>query len=88
MVKPNRTDPGAWSVAVAGAGGYVGGELRSPLIAHEDVEIGALTTGARAGKAVGPLQPHLAPLVDRVLLETNAARGTGGLLVGACARRR
>ncbi|WNF26084.1 N-acetyl-gamma-glutamyl-phosphate reductase [Streptomyces sp. C11-1] len=58
--------------AVAGASGYAGGELLRLLLAHPDVEIGALTAHSNAGQALGPLQPHLRPLADRVLEPTTA----------------
>jgi N-acetyl-gamma-glutamyl-phosphate reductase len=57
-------------VAVAGASGYAGGELLRHLLAHPDVEVGALTGASNAGQALGALQPHLVPLADRVLEET------------------
>ena len=41
-------------------------------LAHPEVEIGALTAGGNAGELLGGLQPHLVPLADRVLEETNA----------------
>ena len=59
-------------VAVAGASGYAGGELLRLLLAHPEVEIGALTAGSNAGELLGTLQPHLVPLADRVLEETSA----------------
>ena len=59
-------------VAVAGASGYAGGELLRLLLAHPEVEIGALTAGSNAGETLGSLQPHLVPLADRVLEETSA----------------
>src|SRR6478735_3217501 len=58
-------------VAVAGASGYAGGEVLRLLLAHPDVEIGALTGGSNAGERLGVLQPHLVPLADRVLDETS-----------------
>ena len=58
-------------VAVAGASGYAGGELLRLLLAHPEVEIGALTAGSNAGESLGSLQPHLVPLADRVLEETS-----------------
>lgn len=58
------------SVAVAGASGYAGGEVLRLLLAHPDVEIGALTAGSNAGERLGSLQPHLIPLADRVLVDT------------------
>jgi N-acetyl-gamma-glutamyl-phosphate reductase len=59
-------------VAVAGASGYAGGEVLRLLLAHPDVEIGALTGGSNAGERLGVLQPHLVPLADRVLEETTS----------------
>ena len=64
-------------VAVAGASGYAGGEVLRLLLAHPDVEIGALTGGSNAGQPLGALQPHLVPLADRVLEETTAATLAG-----------
>ncbi len=58
-------------VAVAGASGYAGGELLRHLIAHPEVEIGALTGASNAGELLGRLQPHLVPLADRVLDPTD-----------------
>ncbi|MCD6641027.1 MAG: N-acetyl-gamma-glutamyl-phosphate reductase [Nocardioides sp.] len=58
------------SVAVAGASGYAGGEALRLLLAHPGVTIGALTAGSNAGERLGPLQPHLLPLADRVLEPT------------------
>jgi N-acetyl-gamma-glutamyl-phosphate reductase len=58
-------------VAVAGASGYAGGELLRLLLAHPDVEIGAVTAGSNAGERLGPLQPHLVPLAERVLEDTS-----------------
>lgn len=58
-------------VAVAGASGYAGGEVLRLLLGHPGVEIGAVTAGANAGEPLGALQPHLVPLADRILGETN-----------------
>ncbi|GAB2855029.1 N-acetyl-gamma-glutamyl-phosphate reductase [Streptomyces deserti] len=58
--------------AVAGASGYAGGELLRLLLAHPEVEIGALTGNSNAGQRLGALQPHLLPLADRVLQDTTA----------------
>ena len=57
-------------VAVAGASGYAGGEVLRLLLAHPEVEIGALTAHANAGDLLGRHQPHLRPLADRVLEPT------------------
>ncbi|MDT0404728.1 MULTISPECIES: N-acetyl-gamma-glutamyl-phosphate reductase [Streptomyces] len=56
--------------AVAGASGYAGGELLRLLLTHPGTEIGALTGNSNAGQRLGALQPHLAPLADRVLEPT------------------
>ncbi|NJP66880.1 N-acetyl-gamma-glutamyl-phosphate reductase [Streptomyces spiramenti] len=56
--------------AVAGASGYAGGEILRLLLAHPEVEIGALTGNSNAGERLGALQPHLPPLADRVLEPT------------------
>ncbi len=58
------------SVAVAGASGYAGGEVLRLLLAHPDVEIGALTAASSAGSALGAHHPHLVPLAGRVLQPT------------------
>ncbi|MFF0012349.1 N-acetyl-gamma-glutamyl-phosphate reductase [Streptomyces sp. NPDC005374] len=58
--------------AVAGASGYAGGEALRLLLAHPEVEIGALTGNSNAGQPLGVLQPHLLPLAGRVLQETTA----------------
>ena len=60
-----------WTVAVAGATGYAGGEVLRLLLGHPEVEIGALTAGGNAGRRLGELQPHLVPLADRVLQDTS-----------------
>src|SRR5690349_9800116 len=59
-------------IAVAGASGYAGGELLRLLLAHPDVEIGALTANSSAGDPLLRHQPHLLPLAGRVLVETSA----------------
>lgn len=64
-------------VAVAGASGYAGGELLRLLLAHPEVEIGALTAGGNAGSRLGDHHPNLLPLADRVLGDTTAAELTG-----------
>ncbi|WP_405494788.1 N-acetyl-gamma-glutamyl-phosphate reductase [Streptomyces sp. NBC_00096] len=57
-------------VAVAGASGYAGGEVLRLLLAHPEVEIGALTANSNAGQLLGSLQPHLVPLAGRTLEAT------------------
>ena len=64
-------------IAVAGASGYAGGELLRLLLAHPEVEIGALTAGGSAGTRLGEHQPHLLPVADRMLVETDPATLAG-----------
>ncbi|MFJ8819928.1 N-acetyl-gamma-glutamyl-phosphate reductase [Amycolatopsis thermoflava] len=59
-------------VAVAGASGYAGGEALRLLLAHPEVEIGAVTAASSAGTPLGQHQPHLVPLAGRILQETSA----------------
>ena len=53
-------------VAVAGASGYVGGELLRLISGHPDLEIGPLSAGASAGMPVTDVHPHLPALAGRV----------------------
>ncbi len=53
------------TAAVAGASGYAGGELLRLLVAHPDLELGALCAGASAGQLVTDLHPHLPQLAHR-----------------------
>lgn len=66
-----------FSVAVAGATGYAGGELLRLLLGHPEVSIGAVTAHSRAGERVGQHQPHLLPLADRELGTTDATTLAG-----------
>ena len=60
----------SFRIAVAGATGYAGGELLRLLLDHPDVEIGAVTAGASAGKRLAEQQPQLTPLADRLVADT------------------
>lgn len=64
-------------VAVSGASGYAGGEVLRLLLAHPEVEIGAVTANSSAGDRLGSHQPHLRSLADRVLEPTSAATLAG-----------
>jgi N-acetyl-gamma-glutamyl-phosphate reductase len=57
-------------VAVAGASGYVGGELLRLIAAHPELELGAVTAHSNAGEQLSTVHPHLASFADRVLVET------------------
>ncbi|WP_127128228.1 N-acetyl-gamma-glutamyl-phosphate reductase [Georgenia sp. SYP-B2076] len=61
-----------FTAAVAGASGYAGGEVLRLLLAHPEIEIGAVTAHGNAGQRLGELHPHLLPLADRVLVPTVA----------------
>lgn len=41
-------------------------------LAHPELEVGAVTAAANAGSRLGEVHPHLTPLADRVLADTNA----------------
>ncbi|MBN2176259.1 MAG: N-acetyl-gamma-glutamyl-phosphate reductase [Demequinaceae bacterium] len=58
------------SVAVAGASGYVGGEVLRVFAAHPDVRIGALTANTSVGDSLGLHQPHLRQFADRTIVAT------------------
>jgi N-acetyl-gamma-glutamyl-phosphate reductase len=60
-----------FSVAVAGASGYAGGEMLRLLLAHPEARIGALTAHSSAGSRLGEHQPHLRGLADRVIAPTD-----------------
>jgi len=66
-----------YSIAVAGATGYAGGELLRLLLAHPQFEIGVLTANSNAGDRLGAHHPHLIPLADRVLADTTARNLAG-----------
>jgi N-acetyl-gamma-glutamyl-phosphate reductase len=66
-----------FSVAVAGASGYAGGEALRLLLGHPDAQIGVLTSHSTAGQRLGAHHPHLLPLADRVLEPTSAAALAG-----------
>lgn len=60
------------SVAIAGASGYAGAEALRLLLAHPEVEVGALTAHTNAGELVGKHHPHLRAVADRTFAPTTA----------------
>jgi N-acetyl-gamma-glutamyl-phosphate reductase len=60
-----------FTVAVAGASGYAGGEMLRLLLGHPEARIGALTAHGNAGSRLGEHHPHLRTLADRVLAPTS-----------------
>lgn len=66
-----------FSVAVAGASGYAGGEVLRLLADHPEARIGALTAHSSAGQPLGQHQPHVRALADRILEPTTPATLAG-----------
>ncbi|MBK0420932.1 N-acetyl-gamma-glutamyl-phosphate reductase [Leucobacter sp. CSA2] len=60
----------AFSVAVAGASGYAGGELLRLLAEHPEFEIRTVTGHSSAGRPLIESQPHLRSLAGLTLQET------------------
>jgi N-acetyl-gamma-glutamyl-phosphate reductase len=60
-----------FTVAVAGASGYAGGEMLRLLLGHPQARIGALMAHGNAGSRLGEHHPHLRTLSDRVLAPTH-----------------
>lgn len=60
----------SYSVAVAGASGYAGGELLRLLSAHPDLEVTTVTANQNAGQPLIATQPHLRSLAHLTLQET------------------
>src|SRR4051812_32711868 len=61
-----------FSVAVAGASGYAGGELLRILADHPGFEIRTVTAHQNAGQPLIAHQPHLRSLRHLTLVETSA----------------
>ncbi|TFD92617.1 N-acetyl-gamma-glutamyl-phosphate reductase [Cryobacterium lactosi] len=66
-----------FSVAVAGASGYAGGELLRLLAAHPDFEVRTVTAHSNAGQRLIDVQPHLRSLSHLVLADTDATTLAG-----------
>lgn len=66
-----------FTVAVAGASGYAGGEMLRLLLAHPEAELRTLTAHSNAGTRLGEHQPHLRELADRVLRPTTVEHLAG-----------
>jgi N-acetyl-gamma-glutamyl-phosphate reductase len=66
---------------VAGASGYAGGEILRLLLAHPQIEVGAVTAASSAGERLGGVHPHLTPLADRILEPTTPESLAGHELV-------
>jgi len=66
-----------FSVAVAGASGYAGGELLRLLAAHPDFEVRTVTAHSNSGQRLVDVQPHLRSLSHLVLGDTDATTLSG-----------
>src|SRR5664279_1855843 len=62
-----------YRVAIAGASGYVGGELLRLVSAHPDLEVVAVTAHGNAGQSVGALLPNLRSVAHLNFGETTSA---------------
>jgi N-acetyl-gamma-glutamyl-phosphate reductase len=60
----------SYSVAVAGASGYAGGELLRLLAAHPEFEVRTVTAHSNAGQKLSEVHPHLRSLRHLTLAET------------------
>lgn len=66
-----------FSVAVAGASGYAGGEVLRLLANHPDFEIRTVTAHANAGQPLSSVHPHLRSLDHLTLVDTTVENLTG-----------
>ncbi|WP_168627622.1 N-acetyl-gamma-glutamyl-phosphate reductase [Cryobacterium sp. BB307] len=60
----------AFSVAIAGASGYAGGELLRLLAAHPELDVRTVTANQNAGQPLLAVHPHLRSYEKLVLQET------------------
>jgi N-acetyl-gamma-glutamyl-phosphate reductase len=61
-----------YSVAIAGASGYAGGEVVRLLAGHPEFSVQTVTAHSNAGQRLVDVQPHLRSWGDLVLQETTA----------------
>ena len=61
-----------YSVAIAGASGYAGGEVLRLLAGHPEFEVRTVTAHSNAGQRLVDVQPHLRSYGDLVLKDTSA----------------
>jgi N-acetyl-gamma-glutamyl-phosphate reductase len=66
-----------YSVAVAGASGYAGGEVLRLLAGHAEFEVRTVTAHSNAGEKLGVVHPHLRAFADLTLVETTVASLAG-----------
>jgi N-acetyl-gamma-glutamyl-phosphate reductase len=61
-----------FTVSIAGASGYAGGEMLRLVADHPDLALGALAAGARAGQEVTATHPQLVSLTGSRFVPTDA----------------
>ena len=61
-----------YSVAIAGASGYVGGELLRVIAGHPELQVKTVTANSNVGEKVSSLHPHLLSYADMVFAPTDA----------------
>lgn len=66
-----------YTVAVAGASGYAGGELLRLLVDHPEFEVKTVTAHTSAGQRLVDVQPHLRSLAHLTLTDTTVAALNG-----------
>jgi N-acetyl-gamma-glutamyl-phosphate reductase len=66
-----------FSVAVAGASGYAGGELLRLLADHPEFEVRTVTAHSNAGQPLAAVQPHLRSLRHLELVDTTTENLAG-----------
>ena len=71
----------SYSVAVAGASGYAGGELLRLLSQHPEFRVVTVTAFQNAGQSLAEVQPHLRSYVELTLQPTTAEVLSGHDLV-------
>mgnify|MGYP000010386058 FL=1 len=67
----------AFSVAIAGASGNVGGELLRLVAEHPELELKTVTASSMVGQKVSTLHPHVPAFADLVFSENTAAELAG-----------
>ena len=66
-----------YSVAVAGASGYAGGEVLRMLAQHPDLEVRTVTAHSSVGQSLIDVHPHLRSLAHLEFVETTAQQLSG-----------
>ncbi|HEX4400467.1 MAG TPA: N-acetyl-gamma-glutamyl-phosphate reductase [Galbitalea sp.] len=66
-----------YSVAVAGASGYAGGEVLRLLAAHPEFDVATVTAFTNSGQPLSSVQPHLRSLARLELVDTTAENLAG-----------